>query len=287
MRIDPLVEKRTHPSCRSFFSGWILGRGKMHFYQFHIGDYKSHTHHLSLIEDLAFRRLLDHYYLHEAPIKQRDIARQIGMKDNEQEVLTVLNEFFISTDQGFINPRADEEIAKYRKFSEDGKKGAAKRWHKGTNGEANSPPIATPIATNNQEPITNNHSIDEPPTKQRTKGSRLSTDFELPDSWTEFCQTERPDLNPQKVFDSFKDYWVSKAGAAGVKLDWQATWRNWVRNQNIVKPLFNKADIAHVTVPSSSQRDPALVKLDEDRLKTAPPNPEVLARMRALLGRQA
>jgi len=281
------IEKRTHPSCRSFFSGWILGRGKMHFYQFHIGDYKSHTHHLSLIEDLAFRRLLDHYYLHEAPIKQRDIARQIGMKDNEQEVLTVLNEFFISTDQGFINPRADEEIAKYRKFSEDGKKGAAKRWHKGSNGEAYSPPIATPIATNNQEPITNNHSIDESPTKQRTKGSRLSTDFELPDSWTEFCQTERPDLNPKKVFDSFKDYWVAKAGAAGVKLDWQATWRNWVRNQNIAKPLFNKADVVHQTVPSSSQRDPALVKLDEDRLKTAPPNPEVLAKIRAVLGKTA
>jgi len=287
MRIDPLVEKRTHPSCRSFFSGWILGRGKMHFYQFHIGDYKSHTHHLSLIEDLAFRRLLDHYYLHEAPIKQRDIARQIGMKDNEQEVLTVLNEFFISTDQGFINPRADEEIAKYRKFSEDGKKGAAKRWHKGSNGEAYSPPIATPIATNNQEPITNNHSIDESPTKQRTKGSRLSTDFELPDSWTEFCQTERPDLNPKKVFDSFKDYWVAKAGASGVKLDWQATWRNWVRNQNIAKPLFNKADVVHQTVPSSSQRVPALVKLDEDRLKTAPPNPEVLAKIRAVLGKTA
>ncbi len=46
-------------------------------------------------------------------------------------------------------------------------------------------------------------------------------------------------------------------------------------------------DIVHQTVPSSSHRDPALVKLDEDRLKTAPPNPEVLARMRALLGRQA
>ena len=123
--------------------------------------------------------------------------------------------------------------------------------------------------------------------KRGTKGSRLSTDFELPDSLIEFCQTERPDLNPKKVFDSFKDYWVAKAGAAGVKLDWQATWRNWVRNQNIAKPLFNKADVVHQTVPSSSQRDPALVKLDEDRLKTAPPNPEVLARMRALLGRQA
>jgi len=123
--------------------------------------------------------------------------------------------------------------------------------------------------------------------KRGTKGSRLSTDFELPDSWTEFCQSERPDLNPRKVFDSFKDYWVAKAGASGVKLDWTATWRNWVRNQNIAKPLFNKADIAHVTVPSSSNRDPALVKLDEDRKRVAPPNPEVLAKIRAVLGKQA
>lgn len=82
----------------------------MHYYQFHIGDYKSHTHHLSLMEDLAFRRLLDHYYLHQSPIKQREIARQIGMRDFEQDVLTVLEEFFVSTDDGYINPRADKEI---------------------------------------------------------------------------------------------------------------------------------------------------------------------------------
>jgi len=119
-------------------------------------------------------------------------------------------------------------------------------------------------------------------TKQRTKGSRLSTDFELPVSWIEFCQTERPDLNPKKVFDSFKDYWVAKAGAAGVKLDWNATWRNWVRNQ---KQSYKPVDIARVTVPSSSQRDPALVKLDEDRKRVAPPSPEVLAKIRAVLNK--
>jgi uncharacterized protein YdaU (DUF1376 family) len=128
----------------------------MHYYQFHIGDYKSHTHHLSLIEDLAYRRLLDHYYLHEAPIKQRDIARQIGMRDHEQEVLTVLDEFFISAEDGFIHPRADAEIAKFKEFAEAGKRGAAKRWAKGGDGEAISPPNATPIATINHKPITNN-----------------------------------------------------------------------------------------------------------------------------------
>lgn len=129
----------------------------MHYYQFHIGDYKSHTHHLSLLEDLAYRRLLDFYFLHEKPIKHRDIARQIGMREHEEDVMTVLNEFFISTADGFVSPRADKEIKQYKEFAEAGKRGAAKRWGTPPNGEAISPPNATPIATINQEPITTNH----------------------------------------------------------------------------------------------------------------------------------
>jgi hypothetical protein len=80
------------------------------------------------------------------------------MREHEQDVLTVLNEFFLSTDEGFVNPRADKEIAKFKEFAEAGKRGAAKRWS--TNGEAKSPPNPTPIATNNQEPITINHKPD-------------------------------------------------------------------------------------------------------------------------------
>ena len=148
--------KRVPPSCLSFFLGGLRGH-LMHYYQFHIGDYKSHTHHLTPMEDLAFRRLLDHYYLHEVPIKKTNIARQIGLKDFEQEVLSILDEFFVSTLEGFINPRADIEINKYKEFSIAGKKGAAIRWSKGGNREANSPPNATPIATINQEPLPNNH----------------------------------------------------------------------------------------------------------------------------------
>ncbi len=129
----------------------------MHYYQFHIGDYKSHTHHLSLLEDLAYRRLLDFYFLHEKPIKHRDVARQIGMREHEEDVMTVLNEFFISTEDGFVSPRADKEIKQYKEFAEAGKRGAAKRWGTPPNGEAISPPNATPIATINQEPITTNH----------------------------------------------------------------------------------------------------------------------------------
>ena len=40
----------------------------MHYYQFNIGDYIKNTIHLSLMEDLAYRRLLDMYYDSEKPI---------------------------------------------------------------------------------------------------------------------------------------------------------------------------------------------------------------------------
>lgn len=239
----------------------------MHFYQFHIGDYKSHTSHLTPMEDLAFRRLLDFYYLHEHPIKHRDVARQIGLKDFEQDVITVLEEFFLSTDAGFVNPRADKEIAKYREFSEAGKRGAAKRW--GTNGEANSPPNATPIATNNHKPITINHK----PKVESTRVSRLSTDFCLTEEWKDFCQQDRPDLNPSKVFETFKDYWVAKAGQQGVKLDWFATWRNWVRSQN--QAPVNKADQVFTTVPSRFERDPALIAVEQKLKEGVPMPPEI------------
>jgi len=246
----------------------------MHYFQFHIGDYKSHTHHLSLIEDLAFRRLLDHYYLHEHPIKQRDIARQIGMRDHEQDVLTVLNEFFVSTESGFINPRADEEIAKYRKFIEDGKRGAAKRWPKGND----SPPIATPIATINHKPIT----INQEPKVKTQRGSRLPTDWTLPEEWKEWAEAERPDLNIKSVADSFRDFWIAKAGTGGVKLDWQATWRNWIRSQSAPKTFANKFDVAHITTPPPPNQDAALRKIEEDGKRAVKPSLEVLARMAEL-----
>jgi len=89
----------------------------MHFYSFNIGDYISHTKHLSDMEDLAYRRLLDLYYLHERTLNEdvAIVARKINMRDNVPEVKVVLEEFFIlEVGKGWTNPRADEEIEKYQ-----------------------------------------------------------------------------------------------------------------------------------------------------------------------------
>jgi len=244
----------------------------MHYYQFHIGDYKSHTHHLSLLEDLAYRRLLDFYFLHEKPIKHRDVARQIGMREHEEDVMTVLNEFFISTEDGFVSPRADKEIKQYKEFAEAGKRGAAKRWGTPPNGEAISPPNATPIATNNHKPITTNH-IKE----KQQRGSRLTQDWVLTNPMDQWAKQERPDLDVRQVAEQFKDYWIAQAGQKGVKLDWDATWRNWIRNTKAVKQ--NPYDVGRLTVASKNEPNLALLKIEEDAKKAAPIPLEVLAKM--------
>ncbi|WP_375634884.1 DUF1376 domain-containing protein [Bartonella sp. MM100QHHN] len=59
------------------------------------------------------------------------------------------------------------------------------------------------------------------------RGCRLPEDFE-PDY--DFAIEEG--LPPERVkveIAKFRDYWRSKAGANATKIDWQATWRNWVR----------------------------------------------------------
>lgn len=72
----------------------------------------------------------------------------------------------------------------------------------------------------------------EPSVGSRDKrGTRLPADASLPDEWAAFCKTERKDLNPEAVFEKFKDYWTAKPGRQGTKLDWTATWRNWVREE--------------------------------------------------------
>ena len=61
----------------------------------------------------------------------------------------------------------------------------------------------------------------------QARGSRLPEDFR-PD--IDYAKQQIPDVDAIAEAQKFADYWRAKAGASGVKLDWQATWRNWIRN---------------------------------------------------------
>jgi len=133
--------------------------------------------------------------------------------------------------------------------------------------------------------------VTETKTETKTK-TDIKPDGVSQSVWEDFKNLRKAKKAPvtQRVIDGMQE----QANLAGWTLEkameeccirgWQSFKAEWVAE----KPkLFNKADVVHQTVPSSSFRDPALVKLDEDRMRSAPPNPEVLARIRAVLGKTA
>jgi uncharacterized protein YdaU (DUF1376 family) len=198
----------------------------MNYYPFHIGDYISHTSHLTDAEDLAYRRMIDLYYQSEQPFTDVEfVARRV--KSTPEIVSVLLSDFFVKTEDGWRNKRADEEIEKYHAKAESARNANKAKLEKKSalKSELKSEPKQD--ATNNQEPITNNHSIE---VAKAPKAKRLSLE-ELPKEWEDFCKKERPDLKPQYIWNQFRDYWIAQGGQKGAKLDWFATWRNWVRNQ--------------------------------------------------------
>ncbi len=236
----------------------------MHYYQFNIGDYQSHTSHLSEIEDLVYRRLLDWYYLHETPIPldESEVSRQIRMRSHTESIAIVLREYFVCTENGWIHHRANKEIAKADEKSEKASASAKVRWSKK---DANAlPTLSESNATHNTLPITQ----DTKPIKENKKGSRLPQDWFLTKPMGEWASQERPDIDVRQVAEQFKDYWIAQPGQKGVKLDWDATWRNWVRNTKAQKA--NPADIVRLTVPSKNEPDPALEKIKADEKKATP-----------------
>ena len=84
----------------------------MNYYPFHIGDFAAHTAHLSFEEDIAYRRMLDWYYLNEKalPLDVAKLARLIRMPKSLPAIRVVLEEFFVQSDDGWHNKRADEEL---------------------------------------------------------------------------------------------------------------------------------------------------------------------------------
>ena len=138
----------------------------LHYYQFNIGDYHSHTSRLSLLEDLAYRRLLDLYYLNERPFTGTvaEIAREIGMNDCLTDVEYVLNRYFPSDGENRVNKRANEEIESYqakRKSASKAGKASAKARRGKASEQAFNKRSTDVQPTNNHKPLTTNQEPDK------------------------------------------------------------------------------------------------------------------------------
>ncbi len=249
------------------------------------------------MEDLAYRRLLDLYYLREGaiPADIQVTAKLIRMRSMLIEVEAVLQEFFVLTESGWKHGRAEEEINRMREkkdASEERDEHEKTRMQKhrerrssmfaqlaevgvyppfnAKTGELEGliashcgKPVTAPVTPSSSNevtatvtaPVTHETGAASPvtalataiptptptptpknkdsvsPSAPSAQGTRLDKSWILPDDWRTWCEKTRPDLDPLRVAEEFRDFWIAKPGKDGRKADWQATWRNWCRGQ--------------------------------------------------------
>lgn len=205
-----------------------------------IGDYLADTSRLTTEQHGAYFLLIMDYWRNGPPPDDSATLAQITRlsPDAWSIAQAKLGQFF-SIDGGvWRHKRIDEELVAAKenkdKAQAKAKAAAAARWGKPqSDATSNAPSI--PQAMHEECP-----SPSPSPTPSKTKGksradtataSRLPADWLPSDGDVEFCKAERPDLHATEVANRFRDYWVSQPGVKGRKLDWNATWRNWVRNE--------------------------------------------------------
>lgn len=67
----------------------------------------------------------------------------------------------------------------------------------------------------------------------RKRATRIPDDFRPSPAVRDDMAAKRPEVDLELETEKFRDYWAAKAGKDATKLDWDATWRNWIRNARV------------------------------------------------------
>jgi uncharacterized protein YdaU (DUF1376 family) len=169
----------------------------------------------------------------------------------------------------YWHKRLAEEIEKQKewsaKHSNNGKKGAEKRWanarenksfsekipknsnEKSTgvkpnedNDLQNSPAIALPSvaiandsSSSSSSSSTSNKEKESPigdPKKTAKRGTRISEPFMLTSPMREWARSKCPTVDINTETEKFVNHFRQKTGKDATSLDWEARWRNWIMN---------------------------------------------------------
>lgn len=62
----------------------------------------------------------------------------------------------------------------------------------------------------------------------RKRGTRIPDDFTVTPDMVAWAKDRAPNIDGRRETEKFVNYWRAKSGANATKLDWPATWRNWI-----------------------------------------------------------
>ena len=76
-----------------------------------------------------------------------------------------------------------------------------------------------------------------PPNDERSKrATRLPKDWQPSPELIAWARSDHPQVSLRAEVPKFRDYWCPKAGKDATKLDWDGTFRNWIRKADEHRP---------------------------------------------------
>lgn len=106
-----------------------------------------------------------------------------------------------------------------------------------------------------------NHQLEPSIKPSKTRGTRLPANWQPSQAELDFALDtgwEREHVLIEVA--KFRDYWIAQPGQKGVKLDWPATWRNWVRRSlpsNRTQPVKEHRNASFIKALAELTRDDA------------------------------
>ncbi len=88
------------------------------------------------------------------------------------------------------------------------------------------------------------------PAPSGARGARIPESFAITEPMRLWAKENAPWADVDRDTDSFRDYWTAITGAKGVKKDWTATWRNWMRNASDRVPDWKRQQPATTPNPN-------------------------------------
>jgi uncharacterized protein YdaU (DUF1376 family) len=204
----------------------------------HPGDYLADAAHLTTIEHGAYFLLILNYWQRGAALASDDrkLARICRLTDAEwAEVKPSLAEFFTEEDGLWKHKRIEAELVKAAEKSEKARASIAKRY--ASVNQTKNERITNELRSYNDRNTNQDQVQDQEEIKiisapaRSKKGTRLSEDWQPnPDLIETATKLGLSAAHFDREIAKFRDYWASKPGSQGVKLDWDATARNWMRS---------------------------------------------------------
>lgn len=232
------------------------------FMQLYVSDYLGDTQHLTTEQHGAYLLILMAMWRNGGVLQndEKKLARIARVNPRRWHLLADDVMAFFAISEGQISQkRLVEEYQKVlsirEKRSTNGKLGGTAKALKSNN---------APVANAKQMPK-HSHIPDiieekiEPKGSPKKTGTRLSADWKLTDEMRTFAMGQGWQIDRINFeADRFKDHWTSSARPTAIKLDWLATWRNWIRN---AKPTTGPP--GPTMTPAAQRHEDGLKYLDD------------------------